>query len=227
MRIDQQIKEQRQLLGMTQEELAEKLNVSRSSVANWESGRNYPDIGTILLLSEVFHLTVDELLKGDKTMVKKIDHKIKRGNQYRGILVVFGIVVGVLFLVTSWYNYRNAHLEIVPLQDIQEVSVSSRELTEDTLITGQVVLEKHERIAFSEVELEDNQMFIMVHKEPYLLKGQDDFEVSMKEIMTTYGEWVVSDVTKINLVYYDNQMLQGVTKEQLVETFSQEVIWEK
>lgn len=129
--------------------------------------------------------------------------------------------------MTSWYNYRNAHLEIVPLQDIQEVSVSSRELTEDTLITGQVVLEKHERIAFSEVELEDNQMFIMVHKEPYLLKGQDYFEVSMKEIMTTYGEWVVSDVTKINLVYYDNQTLQGVTKEQLVETFSQEVIWEK
>ena len=227
MSIDQQIKEQRQLLGMTQEQLAEQLNVSRSSVANWESGRNYPDIGTILIISEVFNLTVDELLKGDRVMVKTMDYKLKSVTRYRGILWMIGLVIGVILLVTSWYNYRNAHLQIVPLQDIEQVSVSSRELTEETIIAGKVKIGNREKISFSDVVLDNQQLFIMVHKEPRLLKQQDTFEVKIKEITTTYGQRPVADIEKISLVYYDNQQLKGYTKAQLIEDFSKKVIWEK
>lgn len=59
--------------GMTQEELAEKLNVSRQAVAKWESGMAYPDIMNLIQLSELFHLTVDYLVKDNecsKTVVQ-------------------------------------------------------------------------------------------------------------------------------------------------------------
>lgn len=52
--------------GMTQEELAEKLNVSRQAVAKWENGMAYPDIFNLIQLSEMFHITVDYLVKDNE-----------------------------------------------------------------------------------------------------------------------------------------------------------------
>ena len=49
--------------GITQETLAEKLNVSRQAVAKWESGMAYPDITNLIQLSELFHITIDYLVK--------------------------------------------------------------------------------------------------------------------------------------------------------------------
>jgi transcriptional regulator with XRE-family HTH domain len=52
--------------GMTQEELAEKLQVSRQAVAKWESGMAYPDILNLIQLSKLFHITVDYLVKDNE-----------------------------------------------------------------------------------------------------------------------------------------------------------------
>lgn len=48
--------------GLTQEELAEKLNVSRQAVAKWENGESVPDLGSCIALSELFHVTLDDLI---------------------------------------------------------------------------------------------------------------------------------------------------------------------
>ena len=50
---------------MTQETLAEKLNVSRQAVSKWESGLTEPDIQTLIQLSEIFEVSLDELIKGE------------------------------------------------------------------------------------------------------------------------------------------------------------------
>lgn len=71
MEIGKKIKQRRNELGITQETLAEKINVSRSTVSNWEIGRNYPDIQTIVSLSDELDISLDELLKEDKVVVKK------------------------------------------------------------------------------------------------------------------------------------------------------------
>ena len=52
--------------GITQEELAEKLNVSRQAVTKWERGMSYPDIMNLIQLSEIFHITVDYLVKDNQ-----------------------------------------------------------------------------------------------------------------------------------------------------------------
>ncbi len=55
--------------GMTQEKLAENLNVSRQAVAKWESGQAYPDIHNLIQISNLFHVTVDYLVKDQECMV--------------------------------------------------------------------------------------------------------------------------------------------------------------
>lgn len=78
MELAEQIKKHRATLGISQEALADKIYVSRQTISNWETGRTYPDVQSLLLLSVTFNLSVDELIKGDvETMeesVRKADH---------------------------------------------------------------------------------------------------------------------------------------------------------
>lgn len=55
-----QIKEIRERESLTQEQLAIKLNVSRQAISNWENNKNLPDIGMLILISDVFHVSLDE-----------------------------------------------------------------------------------------------------------------------------------------------------------------------
>ena len=71
MEIGNQIRLHRAALGLSQEELAEKLYVSRQSISNWETGKNYPDIHSLLLMSTLFGVSLDELIKGDIAKMKE------------------------------------------------------------------------------------------------------------------------------------------------------------
>ena len=65
MELGSHIKEHRTELGLSQDGLAERIYVSRQTISNWECGRTYPDVQSLLLLSNVFGVTVDSLIKGD------------------------------------------------------------------------------------------------------------------------------------------------------------------
>lgn len=71
MKISAQIKKYRTGMNLSQEELAEKLYVSRQTISNWETGKNYPDIHSLLLLSTLFQVSLDELIKGDIEVMKE------------------------------------------------------------------------------------------------------------------------------------------------------------
>ena len=71
MNLGSQIKKYRSELSMSQDELAEKIFVSRQSISNWENDKTYPDIKSLLLLSEVFQVSLDQLIKGDLEIMKK------------------------------------------------------------------------------------------------------------------------------------------------------------
>ncbi len=77
--IGERIKESRKQKSLTQQELAEKLNVTRSAISNWEVGRNYPDLDLIIQISELFGITLDQLLKEDTTMLQKISTEQRKG----------------------------------------------------------------------------------------------------------------------------------------------------
>ena len=71
MELGAQIKKFRTEMAISQDELAEKVFVSRQSISNWETGKTYPDIKSLLLLSEVFSVSLDQLVKGDIEIMKK------------------------------------------------------------------------------------------------------------------------------------------------------------
>ncbi|AFC29242.1 XRE family transcriptional regulator [Paenibacillus mucilaginosus 3016] len=68
----EKLKTERGKKGWTQEELAEKLFVSRQSVSKWENGQNYPSIEIIIKISDLFGLTIDELLRSDEELTKQV-----------------------------------------------------------------------------------------------------------------------------------------------------------
>ena len=71
MEIGNQIKKYRTELGLNQEELADRVYVTRQTVSNWENERSYPDIRSLLLLSGVFGISLDILVKGDVEQMKE------------------------------------------------------------------------------------------------------------------------------------------------------------
>ena len=72
MELGSRIKELRKAQNINQDELAEKLFVSRQTISNWENDKSYPDIQSVLLLSEIFGVSVDQLLKGDVEKMERI-----------------------------------------------------------------------------------------------------------------------------------------------------------
>lgn len=71
MEIKNQIRAYRSQLGMSQEELGEAVYVTRQTVSNWETGKSYPDIQSLLRLSSLFGISLDQLIKGDVEQMKE------------------------------------------------------------------------------------------------------------------------------------------------------------
>lgn len=71
MELGSQIKRHRTERGLSQDDLAAKIYVSRQTVSSWENDKTYPDVESLLLLSVLFDVTVDELIKGDVEAMKE------------------------------------------------------------------------------------------------------------------------------------------------------------
>jgi transcriptional regulator with XRE-family HTH domain len=100
MSISETLKAARADSGLTQEAVAEKAGVSRQTVYNWENGKSYPDIANIIALSDVYGVTLDSLVKGDKAMIKHLEESSGVGGNAK--YVVVSIVALVVFLACIW-----------------------------------------------------------------------------------------------------------------------------
>ena len=71
MELGKQIKNCRQEANLSQEELAERVYVSRQTISNWENDKSYPDVHSLVLLSEIFQISLDKLIKGDMERMRE------------------------------------------------------------------------------------------------------------------------------------------------------------
>ncbi|MUK88249.1 helix-turn-helix domain-containing protein [Ornithinibacillus sp. L9] len=94
------LKKERKNKGWSQEELAEKLFVSRQSVSKWENGQNYPSIEIIIKLSDFFGVTIDELLRSDDELKEKVINDSKQ-LKYPKLKALFDIVflLGIALMI--------------------------------------------------------------------------------------------------------------------------------
>lgn len=102
MELGKQIKKYRQEAGLSQEELANRIYVSRQTISNWENDKSYPDVNSLVLLSEIFQISLDKLIKGDIDIMKEVINKeeVTKLNRYATIytvLLVATIVSAVPF----------------------------------------------------------------------------------------------------------------------------------
>lgn len=94
MELGKLIKKQRAELGLTQEEVAKKLSVTRQTLSNWENEKSYPDLDQLLKLSDIYHFSIDSLLRGDPELRKSLDSgKVKRILEPLNYLLIFLLAV--------------------------------------------------------------------------------------------------------------------------------------
>lgn len=105
MNLSKQIKKYRERDGYSQEYLAEKLYVSRQSISNWENDKSLPDIHNLLMMCELFNVTLDDLVKGTIPFVPDI--KAQRSlNLWTYMMLIFmtlaAILTGPLIVYWNW-----------------------------------------------------------------------------------------------------------------------------
>lgn len=109
--------------GLTQEELAEILYVSRTAVSKWESGKGYPEINTLRKLAELFQVTVDELISSEKLLnIAEKENKANMQNMYCLLFFLADICSLVLMLFPLYPNPVEGHIYCVNLLEYVKVS---------------------------------------------------------------------------------------------------------
>lgn len=95
MDIGQKILEIRKAEGLSQTEFAEKFHVTRQTVSNWEHGKNYPDMETLMRISDEYGITFDELIKKDRELIRSIDRSRRVA---RKSIIAFSTIGGILIV---------------------------------------------------------------------------------------------------------------------------------
>lgn len=90
--IGEQIKIQRESRGWSQQVLAERLKISRQSISTWEQGTTLPSFANVLLLSDTFNVTIDELIRGDDRLVKTLKRPVTAP---LGLIAVSGLGIAI------------------------------------------------------------------------------------------------------------------------------------
>ena len=88
------LKEARIESGYTQEQIAEQLDVSRQTISSWENGRTFPDIVSVVSLSDIYDVSLDVLIKGDEKMLEHLEESTNIVKSNKKLL--FAIIANIL-----------------------------------------------------------------------------------------------------------------------------------
>lgn len=111
MEIGKKLKAARIVSGLTQENVAENINVSRQTISNWETEKSYPDIISVIKLSNLYSISLDDLLKGDKKMIEHLEEStsIVKSNQKLIGAILINIIVIALLITFSVFIPNNQY----------------------------------------------------------------------------------------------------------------------
>lgn len=105
MQLGQTIQKIRKENHLTQEEFAEIFHVTRQTVSNWENEKSYPDLLTLVAISDNFHISLDKMLKEDIKMTEKLNKEIHWAKHVR---MIFAVVLGIIVVTaTIWFLVWN------------------------------------------------------------------------------------------------------------------------
>lgn len=110
MNIGNKLKNSRAKAGLTQETVAEKVGVSRQTISNWENNKSYPDIVSVISLSDLYSVSLDELLKEDKNMIKYLEESTNnvrsRQKFSKMIQIIAYCIIWAMSIIIFWLGGR-------------------------------------------------------------------------------------------------------------------------
>lgn len=117
MNIGNKIKTYRKVRGLSQEALAKKVYVSRQTISNWETNKGYPDIQNILLLSVLFDVSVDELVKGDLNAMKEklANKKVNAQMSMYTWMMLISAVLGAISIGLVFFFEGSMAVVLIPI----------------------------------------------------------------------------------------------------------------
>lgn len=97
---------------LTQEHIAQQLQVSRQTISNWENNKSYPDIVSLITLSELYQISLDQLLKGDKAMIEHLSKSTNTVASNRRLLtaIILNIIILIAFILSNSLITQNTTL---------------------------------------------------------------------------------------------------------------------
>lgn len=103
--IGSKIKRARLEKKLTQEQIAELLGVSRQTISNWENEKSYPDIISVIELSSLYSISLDDLLKGDERMMEHLEEStnVVKSNQKLIGAIILNIITVILLITLSMF----------------------------------------------------------------------------------------------------------------------------
>lgn len=103
MDIGKKLKSARNDNHLTQEKVADLMQVSRQTISNWENGKSYPDVISVITLSDLYHVSLDVLLKEDVEMIQHIEEStdIVKSNKKLIFAIFLEIIIFLIFIVVT------------------------------------------------------------------------------------------------------------------------------
>ena len=123
MEFHEKLQELRKQKGLTQEELAESLYVSRTAISKWESGRGYPNIDSLKAIAKFFSVTIDELLSGEEVIaIAEEDQKQKESILRDMVFGLLDLSVAMFFFVPFFGQKADGYVRAVSLLFLAEIA---------------------------------------------------------------------------------------------------------
>lgn len=112
MNIGVKLKEARLQAGLTQEDVAEEIRVSRQTISNWETEKSFPDIVNVIKLSALYNISLDKLLKEDEKMIEHLEKStnIVKSNQKLIIAIIANAMMLIIFIFFNSLIISNPYL---------------------------------------------------------------------------------------------------------------------
>lgn len=112
MTLGERLKEYRQTEGLSQEQLAESLNVSRQAITKWENDKGLPDIDNLIAISKMMRITLDDIVKGETEIAQKASEKRAINTKLSLVTAVVFFIVSIIWIIVGCVNLNSAYLAL-------------------------------------------------------------------------------------------------------------------
>lgn len=196
MDIGKRLKQKRQEANLTQKELADLLFVSRQTISSWEVGRTYPDLETLVKISELFATPLEDLLKEDSQVIKDIAEKVKKSERRKFtsiILAVLLLIVTSTSIIYSIKQYQHSQLNA----HINQEGLKPNDLLNSTWEMNYTPLDELQQSILSF----DEKSLVLWNNRNYMANITLDMED--EEISEIHGRWLEMGLVEGIATYED------------------------